>query len=699
MALSGKFSSRRQSRPSETGALELWDEGPGFNLRGLLDPRAILLFLRRNLVLIAAVAAVVTVLCTLALWMLFDQYAATALVLVDPRDVKVTATPDVLPNIGPDSIAIESLVQVAKSDAFLGALVDQEGLAKDAEFSRGASSEQTQRAAAIERLRSRLAIGRRGATYVIDVTMKSRDPQKSARIANAAAKMIVDRQAELRTGANQRAIDFLGGRLADLRKRVHDKEEAAAALKAELKITDAGPGELLQARRVTELNQQLVLAKAHTEEMRARLEQLRKVNAGDVLDLPTTPEMTVLSALRQDYARLSQRVTEKEAVLGERHPDVIALRAQVADSRRLIAAEEARLVASAKNDYQEARQREAALTDALAKAQAESGANDQNLVKLQQAESDAKTDRDVYDQLASRQKELIEATGMTPTDVRIVSPADPPLRASSPGLPILFVASCLFGAMAGIGAAVTREAMRRSLVTPAQTERLVGVEVAGIVPRLPSSDTNGPPQDGDAVRWFAELCTAAPLKRAARSGLVLVTSPRDGEGKSTIAGNIAEHWARARLDVLLVQLGGASNSRSKRRSGVVDVLAGDALLQDAIRWRGAGQASLLPLGAQSPKPLEATRTRLHALLRRCRRRFDVVVVDAPAIAMSSLARDLAPGAAILLVVEWDATEAKVVADAIAALDSRMISVVLNKVNLARYAQFEPVRAKTLRNAA
>ncbi len=118
------------------GPLELWDDGPGLNLRGLLDPAAIFLFIKRNLILIAAVAGVVTVLCTLALWLLFDQYVATALVLVDPRDAKTTATPDVLANIGPDSIAVESLVQVAKSDAFLGALVDQQGLGKDAEFSR-----------------------------------------------------------------------------------------------------------------------------------------------------------------------------------------------------------------------------------------------------------------------------------------------------------------------------------------------------------------------------------------------------------------------------------------------------------------------------------------------------------------------------------------------------------------------------------
>ena len=42
--------------------------------------------------------------------------------------------------------------------------------------------------------------------------------------------------------------------------------------------------------------------------------------------------------------------------------------------------------------------------------------------------------------------------------------------------------------------------------------------------------------------------------------------------------------------------------------------------------------SLGSLGAESPKPLETARARLHALLRRCRRRFDIVVVDAPSIA-------------------------------------------------------------------
>ena len=121
--------------------------------------------------------------------------------------------------------------------------------------------------------------------------------------------------------------------------------------------------ELLQDRRVTELNQQLVLAKAHTEETRARVDQLRKASASDAIDSPSAPETTVLSALRQDYAKLTRQAAEKEAVLGARHPDIAVLQAQIADTKKQIAAEQERLIGGAKNDYLEARQREAGLGD------------------------------------------------------------------------------------------------------------------------------------------------------------------------------------------------------------------------------------------------------------------------------------------------------------------------------------------------
>jgi len=59
-----------------------------------------------------SVACVVAVLCVIVAKLIFDQYLATATILFDPRKAEVTGTQEVLPDIGPDSIAIESLVQV-----------------------------------------------------------------------------------------------------------------------------------------------------------------------------------------------------------------------------------------------------------------------------------------------------------------------------------------------------------------------------------------------------------------------------------------------------------------------------------------------------------------------------------------------------------------------------------------------------------
>ena len=111
-------------------ALDLWGEREQIpTIRAMLNLLALIPLVRRNAIWIAAVGVVAALLCVIAIRLIFDQYSATATILFDPRNAKVTGAEQVLPDIGPDSIAIESLVQVAKSDAFLSSqLAEREGL-------------------------------------------------------------------------------------------------------------------------------------------------------------------------------------------------------------------------------------------------------------------------------------------------------------------------------------------------------------------------------------------------------------------------------------------------------------------------------------------------------------------------------------------------------------------------------------------
>jgi succinoglycan biosynthesis transport protein ExoP len=677
--------------------LELWGEPGSSSLSRTLDISTILLFLRRNALWIVATTLIVSLLCVVAVKIAFNQYSATATVLFDPRNAMVTGTQEVLPDIGPDSIAIESLVQVAKSDGFLTALAEQEGLSSDPEFAGGVVAPVDQKAAALDKLRSRLTIARRGATYVVDVSVKSGDPQKSARLANAAAQMMVDSESKLRSGSNRRAVDFIDSRLAQLRERVSSADAAIAKLKTELKITDAGQGEVLQERRVAELNQQLALATAHTGETRAVVDQLRDASLSAATALPASIQSSVLTSLREDYARLSRQAAERESVLGARHPDVIAANAQLNDMRRQIGAEKDRLIASAKADYLEARRREALVADELHKAQANSGAIDQDSVQLRDLERSAKSDQAVYEQLLNRQKELSEISGLTSEDVRIASAAIAPTRTNMPRLPLVLVASGIVGLFAGLGSAFVREAMRRSLVTPLQAQRVLGVDASAILPTFPQAPyRDGRSPEAETARWFDELCASERVRDAARGGVILVTSALGGEGKSTVAANVAASLARGGSEVLLIQLGDREAGRSQRRNGLIDVLSEKYPLDKAMLWYGDGRPSVMPLGGGAIDDAQIAAllsgAPLRRLVRRLRRQFDTLVIDGPSISTSPAIRSLATLAgSTLMTVEWNKTDAALVANAIEGLDLRRVALIFNRVDLARYGRFTPAR--------
>jgi len=701
--------SKGTTRPDGGGparALELWSESaPPWSLQAQAL-RATVALARRDAIWIATVALAVAILSGVAFRMIFDQYVATATILFDPRNAKVTSTEEVLPDIGPDSIAIESRVQVARSDSFLAALVEREGLADNPEFAGGATAAAERSAAAIDRLRERLTIGRRGATYVVDVSVRTSGAQESARIANAAAAMMVDNEASLRSGSNQRAADLIGGKLEQLRARVSGEDAAIARLKTELKITDAGQGEALQARRITELSQQHALADARASETKALVDQLREANftAGA---LPSAIQSPVLNGLRADYVRLTREAADRETVLGARHPDVIATNAQLGDVRRQIAAEKDRLIASARADYLEARKRETSLAEELRKAQADSGATDEQAVALRDLERTEKSDQAVYEQLLDRQKALSEMKGLSSDDVRIVSPATAPTRTNMPRLPLVLLASASIGLLAGFGGAFARDAWRRPAPPAPAGEAVVeaealapppsGAEAQPIVPRFPYPPfRDGRVPDRETARWFERICASALVRSVARGGVVLVTSPRGGEGKSTVASNVAACFARAGAETLLIQTAPPDRGARGDEIGLVEVATGNCTPQEAVVSSREGAPSLLPFGgarsygaagAGEPLSVSALRRAIHD----CRQSFETVVIDAPSALAWPALRILARRAdVILLVVEWNQTDPARVEEALDSFERRKVVVVFNKVDLARYAEAPPL---------
>src|SRR5690349_18184218 len=141
-------------------------------IKGSLTVSGVLAFLRENGRRILTLALALFALGIIVLMVLPVRYAATALVVLDPRELRVTTEQDVLPGIGQDAAALQSQIEIAKSDGFLRPLIEQLKIADDQEISGG--ERDTSRL--LEKFRSRLDISRRGLTYVIAITFISNRP-------------------------------------------------------------------------------------------------------------------------------------------------------------------------------------------------------------------------------------------------------------------------------------------------------------------------------------------------------------------------------------------------------------------------------------------------------------------------------------------------------------------------------------------
>lgn len=652
-----------QSRNSSNG------EGGGAAPRAALTTADALAFIRDNARRILTLALAIFALGIVVLLVIPVRYAATALVVVDPREQRVTTEQDVLPGIGQDSAALQSLVEVAKSDGFLKPLIEQLKVRDDEDISGG----HTDPARVLERFRNRIDISRRGLTYVIAIRFTSNRPDRAAYYANAIAEAFVAGQRSIRTEATDEAADWLSSRLKTLSDRLKASEDAVAAFKLEHRIVNAGKDSTTQQLRVTELSQQVAAARARTEEAKARYEQAQRDVKGNV-ESPVKQDL--LSALRAQRSALNDQIAQKRAVLGDRHPDLVMSYGQLNDLNRQIEVERSKGIDTAKSEYEAQRDQQKALEGQMKAAESQLLVDGQALVKLQELQRDAEANRNIYEQFLARSKTTNEQRLLQSSQTKIASSAIPPLRSTLPPLSLLLAALAIGSLLTSTAVvAATGRGSDKPVqdvrdrdrdVEPAQRQPGAWARppVWARVPELTSGDGprniwQGPVSataELDLGPYLRPLLEKLERSPGPRGKVALVLSVGKRAGGNTVARSL-NRWAvnTGKLSVLVrvePDLGGAQAAHAKAQAegmttadfGSVDELLGAGKRPDA-------------------SPADDIRSE-----------FDLIVVHATALALQPEAAGLAAHAdLVILVAREDALDSAAMRRATAAL-SRLVGV-------------------------
>lgn len=299
------------------------------------------------------------------------------------------------------------------------------------------------------------------------------------------------------------------------------------------------------------------------------------------------------------------------------------------------------------------------------------------------------------------QLETPNAQTIAPVKVTLTEPAQPPTSPSSPKTVANLVLGLLFGLIAGCAWAFVRNAVDSTVKAVEELDSITQAPSLGVVPFDPNAKTQVlTALDSKSVYSEGYRTTRANLQYVNVDDPIhafVVTSAAPGDGKTTVACNLAIALAQAGKRVCLVE----ADLRRPRVSeylqvnpgaGLTEVLAGQVSLTDALQDWGRGMFKVLPPGAIPPNPSELLGSHQMAqVVAKLKREFDVVILDAPPLLAVSDAAVLASQAdGAVIVVRYGRSSQDAVRNAVASLEqinAKVLGTVLNAIPAKRGAAY------------
>jgi capsular exopolysaccharide synthesis family protein len=267
----------------------------------------------------------------------------------------------------------------------------------------------------------------------------------------------------------------------------------------------------------------------------------------------------------------------------------------------------------------------------------------------------------------SQQIQQLRALRATQGDnAQVIAPPTFPAQPSSPHPQHAALLAFLLAIFVGFGVVFAAENLDRRIRELTDVEELTGLSVLSALPRRAfSPELRSSDQTQEAFRMLRAGITYFNVDRAIQS--ILVASPMIRDGKTTVAANLAESFARTGQSVLLLD----ADLRRPRAStmfgletpgpGLCKALIGEAELDECLREvqlpRAPNSLTILPAGKTPPNPSELIGSHhMQELLDELSLRFDVIVIDtSPALTVPDAIPLFRQVSGILLVAKVNST--------------------------------------------
>lgn len=516
-------------------------------------------------------------------------------------------------------------------------------------------------------------------SQLLQVSFSSSQAGLAARVANAAVVQFLQSERAERARFTQDFNMQLQDQLTQLRDKVAQAERALQEYR-DSTVVEAGAArdDGRESSVVVGLTRQLLEVRARRLELENtyRIAQSKPLeDYGQIAEVGR--DVASAEATRAVLAARS-KLRELEATPNVEFVRISRAKAELAELVEVLQQRQREVVSGMNTQYEAARSLEQSIDKALVAAQTEARGTARQQVrdefKMGLLEREYQSARQFYEQFLNRFRETSAASEFEASVGRMIDPAQPAGVAVAPNKRLIVAAAAVLALLAAAVAAITIDRLDNTVKGGEDAEMRLKQPLLAALPEVAKIENTRMARLylDDGHSHFAEAI------RTARTGvmlsnldtprkILLITSTLPGEGKTTIAINLAMAQAQTKR-TLLIDCDMRRSQVSRELDlppgipGLSNLVAGNMPAEQCIHPVADSPLFVLPVGDMPPNPLELLLSqRFKDTLAKLGEGFETIIIDSPPVELVSDALVLAPMAtSIAYVVKAMSTPAPLV---------------------------------------
>jgi succinoglycan biosynthesis transport protein ExoP len=430
--------------------------------------------------------------------------------------------------------------------------------------------------ASIRRFRRHLSVQPITGTRLISIQYTDPNPAVSAQVVNTLAQALIAFTFNTRHEATTSASTWLSGQLATLRQQSQTLQAKVAQLQQQsgvygISAGDASGHEQSYSGLIDQLQQAtLILNQAEQNRiLKGAIERAAETSDADALSglggnaasgSGLTGSLSLIQSLREQQTTVRADVAQLSARYGNAYPRLAEDRQKLQSINQAITDEVGRVKARARTDSEIAQAGETAAKERYNKIQHTAMQTNNKAIEYTIAREDAVRSRGLYEDLVRRLNEANIGAEMRSSTIAIVDAGTVSASPKSPNTPILLLSGLIGSLFIGLCGVFTVEGLDKKIYRAVDLQEITDQDCKFALPRI--RDASGTDDSSliilerpkapfvETVRSMRTVLSS--LTFDTRGKVLLVTSTTNGEGKSTLASNLAVTFAQDGAKVLLI---------------------------------------------------------------------------------------------------------------------------------------------------